>query len=482
MLQSTCSQGVRRLVCAFLLSVGVIPAGAVPPEPPDASASAPGRTLAEGQEAAEGADPVATAPTAPEAGPASSPGRRGLRASWRLRHLLVGGMAVASGLFAGPAALALNLPALSTVSPFNPMSQLSSFGFTTPNTGLAALNLSDPSPANQLAATSLNLALVHANTSGALPPIDQFTEFMVNASPSGAPYLSTLPALLDVPRPGNPSLSYGSEPPSVGEAIAEEGGASQAHRLQDQLVAIQATMTAAELTEAYYILAAIGFQLAADAFFLPPNATILFNTLQGISNEVLGAGHLSGALSAQVQVNAAQYALDDLQRGDLSGGGDEVNHPGGGALKPASRAGSAPGPLALGLLDAALDVDIIYGAWQRWTPLGTGETLIYRLAPRSILRITRTPDAQGATSVRTERFNGRVVGQLAYDLPPGASAPPSVNITLAVGRPGQEDLVLAFWYFNVTFPGPQGGSLEVLVERPSGRQCYYRLPSPDPEQ
>ena len=476
----------QRLVCAFLLIILAFPAVAMPPEGSTAApAPAPVQAASEGTAPGPGAT-LELPPAEPEGDPPPVSEGRTLRASgrWRLSGLLLrgllAGLAMTAGLVELPVeqALAQGLVGLPPTSPFNPMSQLSSFGFTTPPaTGPLGLNLSDPNPPNLLAAQSLTLALMHGNASGALPPMDQLTEFMTQASPSGAPYLSTLPALLDVARPGNPSLSFGSDSPSVGDEVASNGGGglSPAHRLRDQLVAIQSTMTAAQLSEAYFIQAAIGFQIMADALFIPPsaNTTSIINILLGVGNELLASAHLTGAVSAQVQVNAAQYALDDLESGDVPGGGGLST--GGSSTSGASSGPPAEVPLGLQLLDGAMDVDVVYGSWQRWTPQGSDETVVYRLTPTAITRVTQAPAAQGGALIRTERYQGQVVGELAYDIPPGASGPASINVTLSVSRPGQEDLVLPFFYFNITLAGEEPGSLEVLVERNPGRRLYFRL-------
>ena len=365
-------------------------------------------------------------------------------------------------------------------------------------TPLPPINLSATDPATVFAAASVNHALAQANTTGVLPPLQALNAILASNNRQGTAILATLPAPtpmaagaggLDpedqlVPFPSAPMASQdgtsvpgpvevappfeGTDPflvtPGLFFANGESTMVAPEAPLQAEVDAARDSVEAAKFYEAYYMMAAVSFELQALPYLI--NDTAVGNALNFASYQLLSVAHWSGAIGSQDQLVAAQRTLDLL-----------VNKTQSRAPKP----GTAPGPGLAGLPATILTPEFIYGVWQRVAMPQTTSQIVYRFNRQEFRKINVTTADNGDMTMETEIHPGAVVGSLRATVPAGttladATANGRVQVTVLVEKVHGNPIIMNFTFYNRTF-GASGTSLQVLMENEEGRQSLFvKLP------
>jgi hypothetical protein len=429
----------RALLAVLLLLVLAMPVRAQPPEAEGIAVS----SRAAGIEA--GSEPSQASPDPPGPWP-----RLTLRSGCRLLRNLLFLLAVHSAATGGAAQPAMN-------SPF-------AFG-TLPN-----FNLSGTDPASLLAAQGVAQALVNANGTGALPPLEALNGMLVQYSLTRQSVLATLPPALLQPVPDSGTPADDLPPVEEAEATGPDklipAGPSDISLESDAVLsedfsAAQSNLQATILTEAYYIQNAIGLNLLADASLFPQDVPYLFDALSYAANELLSTGAGTAAVASRVQVQAAQRVISALEARQKKQ-----------AAGPGAAGSKATGQSKR--LEDFLDPKLIYGFWQRLETDDSGRRVRYQVTPTGVSKRTETPNPDGGRRVQSEVRPGAVDGFVSYDT--GGLGAGTVNVTIQLAQANGQTVSRDFVYLRANSSDPdQPGTLDVLVEQQGDHHAYVRI-------
>jgi len=441
-----------RLALACLLAFSAAPPGwAVPPGP---------GTLAE--VVAEDLPEQAHAPADP-----GGPGRGRLaRTLGRLGTLLRRGL-VAALLLADAQAL----PGAAQPAPL----------FLSANP-LPPFNLSAPDPTSAFVAQRVGLALAHANGTGALPPLADLNQLLAGANPLGGSVLQTLPAQ----GPWTTAQASSSAPPAATGAVPSRtrsaaigtspeptentpqlpsfllnSPANQPVRTPtpDPVTAARTNLDVAQLTNAFYILEAIGNQLLGDAALL---------TLTGVP-QVAAAVEFTGFQLASVGFGFAFAASMETTQAAQQ------------ALDAALEAQTAQPPPQPQEVQAAFDPDVLYGTWRRFENASSGMVITYRFSRSEFLKSNTTTGPDGSESTDLELHPGAVTGYVSYRRPAPGAAPGDgderILVRLVVANENVQPLELKFFYLRAKGRNAQDDAdvfLDILVERDGEHKAFVK--------
>ena len=450
---------LRVLLCLCVLTLGALPVRGTPPE----GATEPAGIV-------EGTRPRATNPGRTRS---RWPNLTGL-SRW-LGPALLGWLAGSN-----PAILVEAVPAL----PLQPTLF-----------ALPAFNLSTTDPVSVLAADGVSRALLQANLTGGLPPMEDLNVLLAASSPQGLSTLATLPwppasgsmaapglptervdELVPFPSEVLPARASGTGPgrgsgngngglvatdplllaPGEGFGTGETTTVPPLAPADAEVSAALGGLEAAQYYEAYYITAAVAFQLLGEAYVVPPETSAALN-LAG--NQLLSLAHFLGALGSRDQRIAAETTYELL-----------VNR--------TRTASPAPGPAPFPPMTDLLMPDFIYGTWERMEGVETGTRIRYRIGRNEFRKINATRVENGDLLVQTELHPGAVTANVTYRIPAGqslddAQANGLVKVALQVDQLGAGPITLRFTFYNRSGALPHG---EVLTDE-EGENAYLKLPS-----
>ena len=329
---------------------------------------------------------------------------------------------------------------------------------------LPSFNLSAPDPPSRLAAVAVTQALARANFSGGLPPLPELNTMIAGASPGGDSVLATLPELLDVPNPSFPSLSYGTQ--EAGDETGDAPGQNNRQALVDERVAILSVTKAAQLTEAYYTLASVSYDLLAVAAGLAYTHPEVAGLLEMSGNALQAIGYGLGAQASQVQVEAAHYALSVLDTRIKAQSKPSVPSPATGLPTAPTASGISPQDL--------VDPEFIFGVWQTVDAGDSAQNVTYKVTRTGIVKLNATITPDG-TWVRNEVHTGAVSGYVSFLMPTGGTTLAEVgevNVTLMVERLDRPPIALDFWYLRVNISGQ---AKDMLVAQDAARTVYLKV-------
>ena len=305
----------------------------------------------------------------------------------------------------------------------------------------SAFNLSSPDPISVLVAQGVNQALVLANATGGLPPMDQLKTLGGRNSSQGFAILATLPAYI-------PSTNASFLAPSSFSNLSLPGYVP----ISDDLYAALATFEGARLAEIYNLFESIGYQLLADAglvYFDSP----LVGALTFAGNQLLSIGYLVGAMSSQVAAEASQHVIESLLNAT--------------AADPAASDQSA-GPVAA----ASMTPEAIYGTWQANTTVPRNGTLTYRFTRSDFTKVNVTVEADQGETVEAVLRPGAVVAMVHSRRGPSDPGAVPANVTVLVEKLNGQTLEL---HFGFPAPGAGNGTALSLVEQEGEGHAFLKI-------
>ena len=335
---------------------------------------------------------------------------------------------------------------------------------------------------------------MHANRSGALPPLPDLNALLAENSPLSVSLLATLP---DDPATASGPTSLLASPATLASTATELLGAlpspgpvplpqanPSALAGRPQAVAAPwyvrpgaiAALSAAQANVVYGIFESIGHQLAAVGN-LVVNNTQLSSALKAASEQVESLGYILLAGIFERGVLVLQSEIDTLAEQDQLGSAPSPGAP------VASPLGTEfiPGVQRLPLADAngCIDPRLLHGRWQSPDAACPGCQFWLDITPTEFQKFNLTVLPSGRKAGHAEVHPCATSVDLDYELPdtpPDQNPDPGVVKALVViGKPNGASITMNFYLFRVNISGQP---TDILLDQAVPGRIFIKVPRP----